>query len=39
VKGPGKRIAEMVWDAREENRVLSFEKSDGEDPETKRIKK
>jgi hypothetical protein len=31
-------IAEMVWEGREEN-VQTFDESDGEEPETKRIKK
>jgi hypothetical protein len=39
VKGPGQMIAEMVWERRAENLVKTFEQSDGEEPETKRIKK
>jgi TPR repeat protein len=39
IKGPGQMIAEMVWEGREENLVQKFEESDGEEPETKRIKK
>jgi hypothetical protein len=34
----GMAIAEMVWEGREDNLVKSFEESDGEEPETKRIK-
>jgi hypothetical protein len=32
-------IAQMVWEQREDNLVQTFEESDGEEPETKRIKK
>jgi TPR repeat protein len=40
VKGPGQMIAQMVWEAREENMVKTFEQTnEGEEPETKRIKK
>jgi hypothetical protein len=39
VKGPGQMIAQMVWEGRQENLVKTFEESDGEEPETKRIKK
>jgi hypothetical protein len=39
VKGPGQMIAQMVWKGREDNPVNQFEESDGEEPETKRIKK
>jgi hypothetical protein len=39
VKGPGQMIAQLVWEEREDNLVKTFEESDGEEPETKRIKK
>jgi hypothetical protein len=39
VKGPGQMIAQMVWRGREDNLVKMFEEHDGEEPETKRIKK
>jgi TPR repeat protein len=39
VKGPGQMIAQMVWEGQEENLVGEFEQSDGEESETKRIKK
>jgi hypothetical protein len=32
-------IAEMVWEAREDNLVKRFEQMGGEEPEMKRIKK
>jgi hypothetical protein len=32
-------IAQMVWEGREDNLVEMFEQNDGEEPETKRIKK
>jgi hypothetical protein len=35
VKGPGQMIAQMVWEAKEENLVKIFEVSDGGEPETK----
>jgi hypothetical protein len=40
VKGPGQIIAQMVWEGRENNLVKTFEQTnEGEEPETKRIKK
>jgi hypothetical protein len=39
VKGPGQMIAQMVWEQRKDNMVQIFDESDGEEPETKRIKK
>jgi TPR repeat protein len=39
VKGPGQMIGQMVWEGRDENLVISFQENDGEEPETKRIKK
>jgi hypothetical protein len=39
VKGPGEMIAQLVWEGREDNLVKAFEESDGEESETKRIKK
>jgi hypothetical protein len=40
VKGPGQMIAHMVWEAREDNLVKTFEQTnEGEEPKTKRIKK
>jgi hypothetical protein len=39
IKGPGRMIAQMVWEARAENLVNTFEESAGKKPETKRIKK
>jgi hypothetical protein len=39
IKGPGQIIAQMVWEQREDNLVRTFEEIDGEEPETKRIKK
>jgi TPR repeat protein len=39
VEGPGQMIAQMVWEEREDNLMKRFEESDGEEPETKRIKK
>jgi TPR repeat protein len=38
VKGPGQIIGQMVWEQREDNLVKTFEESDGEEPEMKRIK-
>jgi hypothetical protein len=39
VKGPGQMIAQMVWEEREDNLVETFEEINGQEPETKRIKK
>jgi hypothetical protein len=39
VKPPGQIIAQIVWEAREENLVKMFEESDGDKPEMKQIKK
>jgi TPR repeat protein len=39
VKGPGQMIAQMVWEGREDNLVQTFEEINGQEPETKRIKK
>jgi hypothetical protein len=38
VKVLGRIIAQMVWDGREDNLVMSFEQSDKEEPAMKRIK-
>jgi hypothetical protein len=39
VKGPGQMIAQIVWEAREDNLVKTFQESAGKEPEMKRIKK
>jgi hypothetical protein len=39
VKEPGQMIAQMVWEAREDNLVKTFGQIDGEEPKMKRIKK
>jgi hypothetical protein len=39
IKGPGQMIGKLVWEQREDNLVRAFEEIDGEEPETKRIKK
>jgi hypothetical protein len=39
IKPPGQMIAHMVWEGREDHLVNTFEESDGEEPEMKRIKK
>jgi hypothetical protein len=39
VKGPGQMIAQIVWEGRGNTLVKAFEQRDGEEPDTKRIKK
>jgi hypothetical protein len=39
LKDVGRMIAKTVWEDREDNLLKTFEQNDGEEPETKRIKK